>query len=78
MTRFALNVVVAASIALTGGAGVATAASTGISLEPAPSSQVEPVGAEVPPVGVSPGSSSAASLACLVKSISYGAKYCIF
>lgn len=78
MTRFALKVVVAVSIALTGGAGVASAAPGGISLESAPSSQVEPVGADAPPIGVSPGSSSAASLACLVQSISYGAKYCIF
>ncbi|WP_433577234.1 hypothetical protein [Nocardia brasiliensis] len=50
-------------------------AAPGLPLEPAQPSQVTPVGnAEI---GVSPGSSDAASLACLVQSLSYGAKYCL-
>ncbi|WP_227997522.1 hypothetical protein [Nocardia australiensis] len=77
MSRAALNVIVAASIALTVGAGVANAAPSGIPLEPAPSNQVAPVGAQGDSIGVSPGSSSAAELACLVQSISAGARYCM-
>ncbi|MFI6173526.1 hypothetical protein ACIBCN_42575 [Nocardia sp. NPDC051052] len=77
MSRAALKVIVAVAITLTAGAGAANAATGGIPLELAPSNQVAPVGAEVAPIGVSPGSSSAASLACLVQSISYGAKYCM-
>ncbi|MEV4127516.1 hypothetical protein [Nocardia sp. NPDC049707] len=77
MSRTTLKVFVAVSIALTAGAGVANAAPSGIPLEPAPSNQVAPVGVQGDPIGVSPGSSSAQSLACLVQSISSGAKYCL-
>ncbi|MFE9579248.1 hypothetical protein ACFYO1_22880 [Nocardia sp. NPDC006044] len=76
MSRAVLKVIVAVGITLTAGAGAAHAAA-GIPLEPAPSSQVAPVGTEATPIGVSPGSSSAAALACLVQSISSGAKYCM-
>ncbi|MEG8178764.1 hypothetical protein [Nocardia terpenica] len=79
MSRTALKVVVVAAIALTAGAGVANAASSGIPLEPAPSNQVAPVGAQVDPITtVSPGSSNPQALTCLLDSISSGAKACIF
>lgn len=77
MNRAVLKAVVAVAITLTAGAGAANAAPSGIPLEPAPSSQPAPVGTQATPVGVSPGSSDAASLACLVQSISYGARYCL-
>ncbi|PXX65371.1 hypothetical protein DFR70_104435 [Nocardia tenerifensis] len=69
MSRTMLKVLVAVAISLTAGAGAANAATNpgGIPLEPATAD----------PIGVSPGSSDAASLACLVQSISYGAKYCL-
>ncbi|MCM6774804.1 hypothetical protein NDR87_25520 [Nocardia sp. CDC159] len=77
MTRAALNVLAAVSIALLAGAGAANAVSGGIPLEPASNSQVTPVGAQGDPIGVAPGSSSPQALACLLQSISSGAKYCL-
>ncbi|MFC9435574.1 hypothetical protein [Nocardia sp. NPDC057030] len=75
MSRTVLKIVAAVAITLTAGAGAANATPGGLPLEP--SSQADPVGAEASPIGVSPGSSSAAALACLVQSISSGAKYCL-
>ncbi|WP_433660424.1 hypothetical protein ACQPW1_47155 [Nocardia sp. CA-128927] len=77
MSRTTLKVIVAVAITLTAGAGTANAATGGIPLEPASSTQADQVGTQPTPIGVSPGSSSAAALACLVQSISYGAKYCL-
>ncbi|QBS41977.1 hypothetical protein [Nocardia sp. CS682] len=79
MNRAVLKIVATVAITLTAGAGVANAAGNpgGIPLEPATNSQADPVGTEATPIGVSPGSSDAASLACLVQSISYGARYCL-
>ncbi|QIS06830.1 hypothetical protein F5X71_34980 [Nocardia brasiliensis] len=76
MRRTSLKVIAAVTFTLAAGAGVAHAA-PGIPLEPAPHGQVSPVGSEATPIGVSPGSSDAASLACLLQSLSAGAKYCL-
>ncbi|MGW4846217.1 hypothetical protein [Nocardia brasiliensis] len=74
MRRVPLKIIAAVALTLGAGAGVANAA-PGLPLEPAQHSQVTPVGNEE--IGVSPGSSSAASLACLVQALSSGAKYCL-
>lgn len=79
MNRTTLKVIVAVTISLAAGAGSANAAVTpsGIPLDPMSSLQPAPVGAQATPVGVSPGSSDAQSLACLVQALSSGARYCL-
>ncbi|MFC9998580.1 hypothetical protein [Nocardia sp. NPDC127526] len=77
MSRSTLKVLAAVAISLAAGAGTASAAPGGMPLEPTPGAQA-PVGAQPAPiVGVSPGSSSAESLVCLLHSISGGARFCL-
>ncbi|GAB4583349.1 hypothetical protein [Nocardia sp. IFM 10818] len=78
MSRSTLKVLAAVAISLAAGAGSASAAPTGVPLETAPSTPAEPVGVHpAPVVGVGPGSDSPAQLACLLQSLSSGAKFCI-
>lgn len=80
MNRTTLKVIGAVAISLAAGAGSANAAAgtpSGIPLEPMSSPQPAPVGTQATPVGVSPGSSDAQSLACLVHALSSGARYCL-